>query len=415
MLRSTSAGGTQAPPERMSALELRASASLASLFALRMLGLFLILPVFAIHAKGVPGGDNHTLVGIALGIYGITQGLLQIPFGMASDRFGRKRVIVFGLVIFVIGSFVAAASTDLYVTIFGRALQGAGAISAAVVAMIADLTREQHRTKAMALVGASIGLTFALSLVLAPLLYALIGMGGIFALTGILAIGGILVTLFVVPHETAHAENTGREVRAGTLGEVLRDPELLRLNIGVFALHAMHLALFVVVPLALVEQAGLPIAEHWKLYLPVVLISFALMMPPIMAAERRGKVKAVFLAAILAMVLVLAGFAWGGHGTFRIAGLLLVFFVAFNILEATMPSLVTKLAPASARGTAIGVFNTTQALGYGVGGAGGGWVMQHYGASGVFVFGIALVALWLVVALPMQVPLRRPAASNNNA
>ncbi|MEO7405196.1 MAG: MFS transporter [Burkholderiales bacterium] len=415
MLRSTSAGGTQAPPERMSALELRASTSLASLFALRMLGLFLILPVFAIHASGVPGGDNHTLVGIALGIYGITQGLLQIPFGMASDRFGRKRVIVFGLVIFVIGSFVAAASSDLYVTILGRALQGAGAISAAVVAMIADLTREQHRTKAMALVGASIGLTFALSLVLAPMLYALIGMGGIFALTGVLAIGGILITLFVVPHETAHAENTGREVRAGTLSEVLRNPELLRLNVGVFALHAMHLALFVVVPLALVEQAGLPIAEHWKLYLPVVLISFALMMPPIMAAERRGKTKAVFLAAIVAMVLVLAGFAWGGHGTYRMAGLLLVFFVAFNILEATMPSLVTKLAPASARGTAIGVFNTTQALGYGVGGAGGGWVMQHYGANGVFVFGIALVALWLVIALPMRSPPTHGTASAGKA
>lgn len=387
----------------MSPVELRASLSLASLFALRMLGLFLILPVFAVHAQHLPGGGSQTLVGVALGTYGLTQGILQIPYGMASDRYGRKRVIVVGLLLFALGSFVAAWGPNIAVVIAGRALQGAGAIAAPVTAFAADITREEHRTKAMALIGGSIGLVFALSLVAAPALYPLIGMSGIFAATGLLALSAIWVTLSVVPAEPVVSSGV-RRLAAGALRGVLRDPEQLRLNLGIFCLHVVQMAMFVVVPTALVRYAGLPVAEHWKVYLPVVIGSFALMAPPLIHAERHGRMKFLFLASIGLLLAVELGLAMCyDHAHFLVA-LLLFFFVAFNTLEACLPSLVSRVAPAPARGTALGVYNTTQALGLFAGGAAGGWLAQHWGPSSVFVFGFALVALWLVAASSMRVP-----------
>ena len=394
------------PParERMSALEIRASASLASLFALRMLGLFLILPVFAVHAQHLPGGDNHLLVGIALGAYGLTQGILQIPAGMAADRWGRKRIIVIGLVLFAVGSFVAAGAHDIAITILGRAIQGTGAISAAVMALAADLTREQHRTKAMAAIGGSIGITFAVSLSVAPALYRVIGMGGIFFVTGLLALAGIWATLVLVPKEPREHLDLSRRVEPASLGSVLRNPSLLRLNFGIFALHSMQMAIFIVVPLALVKYADVPVGSHWKIYLPVVIGSFVLMIPPIIWAERGGKLKAVFIGSIALMLLVqAAGFLWKENLTSLVV-LLFGFFLAFNVLEAMLPSLISRIAPVAARGTAIGVFNTTQALGLFAGGAAGGAIMQHFGENAVFVFGMAIVALWLVIALPMPFP-----------
>ena len=390
--------------DRMNPLEIRAGLSLASLFALRMLGLFLVLPVFAVHAAShLEGGDSQTLVGLALGIYGLTQGILQIPFGMASDRFGRKRVIIFGLILFAVGSFIAASDHSIWTAIIGRAVQGAGAISAAVVAMAADLTREQHRTKVMAMIGGSIGLTFAVSLMLAPVLYRVLGMGGLFAFVGVLALSAIAVVIFVVPAEpprvAAHEDGA-------TLGDVLRNLELLRLNFGIFVLHMVQVAMFVVVPVALV-QGGLDVDAHWKVYLPVVLVSFALMMPPILYAERRGKIKALFILSVLTMAGVQAGFAAWLDSLIGVTLLLTAFFVSFNILEASLPSLVSRIAPASARGAAIGVYNTTQALGLAAGGLVGGWLAQHHGNVSVFVFGLVLVALWLLVAAGMKPPAPR--------
>jgi len=390
----------------MSGLEIRAGLSLASLFALRMLGLFLILPVFAVYAPQLRGGDNHALVGLALGAYGLTQGILQIPAGIASDRYGRKKIIVIGLVLFAIGGFVAACADSIYVTILGRCIQGSGAISAAIMALAADLTREQHRTKIMAMIGASIGAVFAVSLMAAPVLYRWIGMSGIFVLTGVLALAAIFVVLQVVPPEPTENLDLSRRVQPATLGDVLRNTELLRLNAGIFALHTMQMAMFVVMPLALVRDGGLPLAEHWKVYLAVMGGSFLLMLPPIIVGERKGKVKPVFLGAVAVMIGVqVAGLLWLKSLT-GITFTLLAFFFAFNILEAMLPSLTSRFAPGTARGTAIGVFNTTQALGLFAGGAAGGWLMQHYGESSVFVFGLALAALWLLVAAPMRVPER---------
>ncbi len=389
---------------RMSPLELRASLSLASLFALRMLGLFLILPVFAVHARQIPGGDSRTLIGVALGAYGLSQGVLQLPYGMASDRYGRKRVIIIGLLLFAVGSFVAAWARDIYTVIAGRAIQGAGAIAAPVTAFAADITREEHRTKAMAMIGGSIGLTFAVSLVAAPTLYSVVGMSGIFALTGILSLAAVWVTASVVPPEPSGPGDATRRWRPGALREVLGNVDQLRLNFGIFALHAMQMAIFVVIPVAMVRYGGLAVTEHWKIYLPVVLGSFVLMAPLLFYAERRGRMKALFLGAIALMLAVECGFAAAFTNLYATVALLLVFFVAFNILEASLPSLVSRLAAPAARGTALGVYNTTQALGLFVGGAAGGWLAKHFGDAAVFVFGIATIALWLGAAFGMRVP-----------
>ena len=386
-------------PERMSRAELRAGASLAGVFGLRMLGLFLILPVFAVHAPQLSGGDNLTLVGIALGAYGLSQAILQIPFGMASDRWGRKPVIYVGLVIFAAGSFLAAGAHDIWAAIAGRTLQGAGAISSVVVALAADLTRAQHRTKIMAMIGAMIGLAFALSLVAAPLLYEHIGMGGLFGLTGVLCIAAILVVRSLVPEPPVGAHPPTPAARA--LREAVFAPELLRVNLGIFVLHLVQMAMFVVVPPLLV-QTSLPLPSHWKLYLPVVLASFAIMVPPILYADRHHRPKPVMLGAIALLLAVQTALALAPASIGALAALLGAFFVAFNVLEALLPSLVSRIAPARVRGTAIGVYNTTQTLGLFFGGLLGGWAAKHYGAAAVFGICAVLSAVWLCAAGGMR-------------
>lgn len=385
----------------MTALEIRASVSLASIFALRLLGLFLILPVFAVYAPTIPGGADATLVGLALGIYGLTQGVLQIPYGAASDRWGRKPVIAVGLIVFAVGSFIAALADDIMWTIVGRAIQGAGAISAAVTAFIADATRDEHRTKAMALVGASVGLTFAGSLVLAPVLYVAIGVKGLFAMTGVLVIAAIGVLLWVVPSASLlppKAEHASPE----TARAAMFDPQLLRLNFGIFALHTVLMAMFVVIPVLLVQSGGLPLSQHWKVYLPVVLLSFALMMKPLMVAERRAAIRPVFIGSIVLVLIAQVGFLLRGDALVWLALWLLLFFTGFNILEACLPSLVSRIAPAAAKGLALGIYNTAQALGLFAGGALGGVIVARWGSEAVFVFAAIVTAAWCVIALGMR-------------
>jgi MFS family permease len=389
----------------MTRTELRAGASLAAIFGLRMLGLFFILPVFAVHAPQYSGGDDLLLVGLALGAYGLTQAILQIPFGMASDRWGRKPVIYAGLLVFAAGSFLAASASDIWTAIAGRALQGAGAISSVVMALAADLTSEAHRTKVMAMIGSMIAFSFALSLVAAPALYRSVGMGGLFAIVGVLSLAAIWMVAAVVPDLPDAASPTPRPAPGiAGLADAL-SPELLRLNFGIFALHMVQMALFVVVPPMLVA-AGLALADHWMLYLPVVLASFAVMVPPILYADRRNRPKPVMVGAVALLALVLAGMALAGRGVMAIAALLFAFFVAFNILEAILPSLVSRIAPARARGTAIGVYNTAQTLGLFFGGLAGGWIASRYGPETVFGVSAAAVLAWLVVAAGMRTPRR---------
>ena len=389
----------------MSPEERRTGASLASIFALRMLGLFLILPVFSVHARTLPGGDNLALVGFALGAYGLTQAFFQIPYGIASDYFGRKLVIVVGLLIFALGSFVAAWAPDMNWIIVGRVLQGAGAISAAVTALAADLTREEHRTKVMAMIGSSIGLVFALSLVGAPLLYGWIGMSGLFVLTGVLALAAIGLLIKAVPPAPAPHGHEKLPLR-----RVLFDVDLLRLNLGIFTLHMVQMAMFVVLPHALVNFGGLPAATHWQVYLPAVLVSFAVMVPAIIAAERKDKMRPVFLAAIGLLAVVQAGLYLLHQSLWALAAWLLLFFVAFNVLEATLPSLVSRTAPPAAKGAALGVYNTTQAVGLFIGGAAGGYIAQHFGDNAVFAACTGLALIWLAVAKTMNFPQRRQPA-----
>ena len=346
---------------KMTRTEIKASASLAGIFALRMLGLFLILPVFAVYAHKIPGGDDEFLVGLTLGIYGLTQGLLQIPFGIASDRWGRKPVIVVGLLIFAVGSFLAACADQIVLVMLGRALQGAGAISAAVTAMISDSVRERVITKAMAMVGASIGLTFALSLVIAPPLNELFGVPGLFVITGLLA------------------------------------------------LSALPVILFVVVPGRL-ESMDLPVLHHWYVYLPAVLFGFALMVAPIRWAERTQNVTTLVRRAIILMTVTFGLFTYLMHSIWEIAFLLALFFTCFNVLEATLPGLISRFSPRESKGLALGIYNTTQNIGLFAGGAAGGWLAKHFCAETVFVAAALLMVLWYFVARGQTEPGRKKRA-----
>ena len=385
----------------MSPVELRAALSLSSIFGLRMLGMFVILPVFAIYAEGLPGGDNLTLVGIAIGIYGLTQACLQIPFGWWSDRYGRKPVIYAGLAIFATGSFVAALGINIYVVILGRMLQGAGAISAAVMAMTADLTRDEHRSKAMAMIGSTIGATFALSLVLSPWLNRVIGVPGIFAMTGVLVLCAIGVVYALVP-------NVPEKPRPDTRGierfvAVLRDPQLVRLYYGVFTLHAVLMALFIAVPLDL-RAAGLPVDHHWQVYLPVMAGSFVLMLPGILGTKQPGRLRLFFIGSIALLLLAHLAMPWLKDSIWLITAFLLAFFTAFNTLEAHLPTLVSRIAPGSARGVAIGVFASLQFFGAFFGAATGGFLYGRWGTTGIVIFDALLLVIWLMAAIGTRVP-----------
>lgn len=384
------------PAERRSAL------GLAGIYSLRMLGLFLILPVFAVQARSLAGA-SPLLIGLAIGAYGLTQALLQIPFGLLSDRVGRKPVIFVGLALFAVGSVAAAMSHSIYGVIFGRILQGSGAIAAAVMALTADLTREEVRTRAMASIGVSIGLSFALALLLGPALAHWIGLDGIFWFTALLALGGILILALVVPSPDRTSVHRDAEPVIGQLGGVLRNPELLRLDFGIFCLHLSMTSLFLVVPLAL-HDFGLPVGHHWWVYLPVLTLSVTLMVPFIIQAESRGRMRPVFLGAVLTLAGALMGLHFFASSIAIVMFWLVLFFTAVNLLEASLPSLISKLAPAVAKGTAMGIYSTSQFIGAFCGGTLGGWVHQVWGESGVFLFASAVVLIWFAVAWPMGNP-----------
>jgi len=380
----------------MTPQEFRASVGLSGVVGLRMLGLFIILPVFALYAESLPGGDDRTLVGVALGAYGLTQAIFQIPFGWLSDRWGRKPAIYVGLLILALGSVVAGLADNIWLVVLGRVIQGAGAVSAAVVALTSDLTRDLVRTKAMAIIGTTISLTFALSIIGGPILSRWIGVPGIFLLTGALALLALILVKLGLPDPEPREPGGPRSERPSFL-EVLIDPQLLRLNIGVFVLHAVLMVLWVVVPFEL-RAGGLEAPDHWKIYLPVMAGSLLFMVPVIVFSERHGWQRGAFVAAVALLAVSEGLFAIAAHSLATLFIALLAFFTAFNVLEATLPSLISRAAPPAVKGTALGVYASMQFLGTFVGAITGGWLSQHHGRAAVFGFCIALTLFWLFVA-----------------
>jgi len=398
-------------PHAMSPVERRAAFSIAGIFSTRMLGLFMIFPVFALFAEDEFAGVTGMQIGIAMGIYGLTQAFLQIPYGMLSDKYGRKPLIVAGMIVFMIGSMICAVAESMEMMILGRAIQGMGAVAAVLMASVGDLVTEQFRLRAMSIVGITIGLSFTLSLVAGPILATWFGVRGIFWVIAGLAILGMLLVWFAMPNIEKQEFQREAQADPSQFKEILKNGQLLRLDLGVFILHAMLTAMFIVLPLSLRDNAGLEILSHWVIYLPVMLLSFALMIPFIIQAESKGRMKQMFVGAVATITLVQLAFVGIENSFWTLFILLLIFFTAFNLLEASLPSLVVKLSPADKKGTASGVYSTSQFLGAAVGGLLGGYFYQYYGYNGVFLFTAVIGGIWFVAAMSMENPLPLSIAS----
>ena len=387
----------------MDKYEVRAVSSLAAVFSVRLLGLFMIYPVFAAYANELSGATPYK-IGLALGIYGLSQAILQIPFGVLSDKIGRKVLIVAGLALFGIGSAVAAVSASIDGVIFGRALQGTGAVGSVILALVADLTSEENRTKAMGIVGVTIGLSFMVALVAGPIVASFAGVQGIFWLMVFLALLGIAITQFVVPEPRSLHVHRDAEAVPSMLAAVLKDKELLRLDFGTLVQNAMLTASFLVVPGLLHQALGVTSHDQWLVYLPVLIVSLLAAVPAIIVAEKYRRMKTVFAGAVAALAASQIVLVFGGHNLYALLLALTVFFAGFNIMSATLPSLITKTAPLDARGTASGVYSSAQFLGIFLGGVIGGWAHQRTGDTGVFVLTTVLALLWLAAAVTMARP-----------
>ena len=387
---------------KMTPVELRATWGLGTVFSLRMLGMFMVLPVLTTYGMALQGA-SESLIGLAIGIYGLMQAIFQIPFGLLSDRIGRKPLIVGGLLVFVLGSVVAAGTETIWGIILGRALQGSGAIAAAVMALLSDLTREQNRTKAMAFIGISFGITFAIAMVIGPIVTHALGLHALFWMIALLASLGIIITLLVVPSAPHHVLNRESGMVKGSIRLVLANPKLLKLNLGILCLHILLMSSFVALP-GQFEQAGFPAADHWKVYLITMLIAFAGVIPFIIYAEVKRRMKRVFVSCV-SLILIAEIVLWGAGNHFwtLVVGVQLFFF-AFNLMEAILPSLISKESPAGYKGTAMGIYSTSQFLGVAIGGSLGGWVFGHFDAQTVFLVGAIVAVIWLLVSTTMQEP-----------
>ncbi len=393
---------TQDITSSMTLSEKRATWSLAGIYALRMLGLFMILPVLSLFA-GQLEGSTPALIGLAMSIYGLPQVLLQIPFGLLSDRFGRKKMIIIGLVLFMIGSIIAALSTTIYGILVGRAFQGAGAVSAVIMALVADLTQEAHRTKAMAIIGISIGASFGVGIIAGPIISGFGGVQSVFAVTAALTALAILAIIFIVPDPRQSKLHRDAEFVPEETMHVLKNADLLRLNYGIFTLHMILMAIFVVVP-SLMRDAGLLPGDEWQVYLPVFVISMAFAVPFVILAEKKRKMKQVFIGAIAVLIIAELGLSAIHQNLTGIIAFLWLFFCGFNLLEATLPSLISKTAPADLKGTAMGAYSSSQFLGLFMGGLVGGWFNGAFGVTAVFLFCAAAAFSWLLVSFWMKPP-----------
>ncbi|MCL1035734.1 MFS transporter [Shewanella corallii] len=386
----------------LSGTEKKVAFSLASVFGLRMMGLFMIMPVFALYGQHLEG-FSPLWVGIAIGAYGLTQAVLQIPMGILSDRIGRKPVIMGGLLVFALGSVVAAMADSIYGVVAGRALQGMGAIAAAVLALAADLSRDEQRTKVMAIIGMCIGFSFALSLLVGPVVAQHLGLSGLFAMTAGLALLGIVIVQLLVPNPVTHAPKGDTLAAPARIVQMLKNPQLIRLDAGIFILHLVLTAVFVALPLDLVD-AGFAKEEHWMLYFPAFIGAFFLMVPLIIIGVKRKNAKGMFQVALVILLVALGMMAAFSHSLVGLSVAVVLFFTGFNYLEASLPSLIAKFCPVGEKGTAMGVYSTSQFLGAFCGGLIGGGAYQWLGATGVFIAGMILMAIWLILSLGMQNP-----------
>ncbi|MCP5162519.1 MAG: MFS transporter [Hahellaceae bacterium] len=387
----------------MTGSERRSVFSLALLYSMRMLGLFMVLPVFMLLGQDLDGATPQ-LIGMAMGAYGLSQAFLQIPFGMLSDRVGRKPMILLGLALFCLGSLLAGHADSIYGVIAGRLLQGAGAIASVLMALLTDLTTEENRTKAMAAIGMSIGVSFSVALVLGPVIGGMFGLSGIFYTTAFLALVGVFIVLAWVPTPVTRKRHRDTLLVRKELGGALSNPHLLRLNSGIFFLHMILTATFVAVPLSLAERVGLDKSQHWWFYLSVMVTAFFSMVPFIIIGEKRRKMKPVFVGAVALLTFSMMLAQWGQSGLMRFWGALFLFFMAFNLLEATLPSLVSKQSPAGAKGTAMGIYSTSQFLGAFVGGSMGGYILSHWGLDVIYLIIAGVGLVWLFIAASMQSP-----------
>lgn len=382
-----------------SAREQRAAFTLASIFGMRMLGLFMIMPVFALYGTDLIG-FSPLWVGICIGAYGLTQSLLQIPAGWLSDRIGRKPVIYGGLLLFALGSSVAALSDSVYGVAAGRALQGCGAIAAAILALAADVTREENRTKAMAIIGVCIGISFAVAMIAGPLLASIVGLSGVFWTTAVLAIVAIGLVYFGLPKVSVRGQIRDVTAAPELFGRLLKDRQLLRLDFGILLLHMTLTAVFVAFPLTLLD-AGLEAGHHWWLYLPTLLLSFVLIIPFLILGARRNMNKVLFQGSILVMMTALILMAVGREQLWLLVLAMLLYFTAFNFMEASLPAFLSMLAPAGAKGTAMGIYSTSQFFGAFLGGICGGVLYQQLGGAGVFLLVAMAMAFWFWLAAGM--------------
>ncbi|MFB6434806.1 MAG: MFS transporter [Candidatus Malihini olakiniferum] len=387
---------------KMTPRERRATWCLGAVFSLRMLGMFMVLPVLTTYGMALPGA-SESLIGVTIGIYGLMQALLQLPFGLLSDRVGRKPLIVIGLLLFVLGSVIAALSPNIWGIILGRALQGSGAISATIMALLLDLTREQNRTKAMVFIGISFGVTIAIAMALGPIVAHAWGLQSLFWSMALLASICIIITLTLIPNSAPQALNRGSSIVRGSIRQVLSNSRLLKLNVGIMCLHILLMSSFVVLPRVL-EQARLPAEAHWKIYLYTMLISFIGALPFIIYAEVKRQMKWVFVGCIVVLLVAELLLWMAGSQFWPIVAGVQLFFLAFNIMEALLPSLISKEAPWGYQGTTMGIYSTTQFIGVAIGGSMGGVLFQFHGAAWVFAAGAMLCMLWLLVGISMKEP-----------